>query len=116
MIIAIDFDGTIAEHAGDGIGPEIPDSIDTIKLIQEKHTTILWTCRSGKWLDEATKWLRERGIYFDTVNSNIYPLTSRGEEYWPRKVFAHYYIDDKAIGGLIAWKTIANIFRQEGLL
>ena len=116
MIIAIDFDGTIAEHAGDGIGPELVGAIETIKLIQRRHSTILWTCRGGEWLQEAVDWLQERSIIFDKVNENIHALTSRGEDYWPRKVFAHMYIDDKVPGGFPGWNIIRELLEKEGVL
>ncbi len=112
MIIAIDFDGTIVDDAG----IEMPGAIEVIKRIQEKNTTILWTCRGGELLDQAVEWLKERGIVFDQVNENVHALTSRGGEYWPRKVFAHYYIDDRIIGYEVDWNLICMKLVYKGLI
>ena len=116
MIIAIDFDGTIAQHDGDGIGSVLPGAIHTIRSIQKKHTTILWTCRGGIWLDEAVEWLKNYGIVFNKVNENVHALTNRGEEYWPRKIFAHYYIDDSVLGGFPGWTNIRELLEKEGII
>ena len=46
MIIAIDFDGTIVEHAYPKIGKPIPFAIETLKMLQnDGHQLILWTVR-----------------------------------------------------------------------
>ena len=45
MTIAIDFDGTIVEHAYPEIGHPIPFAIETLLQLQEDgHRLILWTC------------------------------------------------------------------------
>ena len=109
MIIAIDFDGTIAEHPDPGkkIGPPLPGAIEAVKHLGKIHTLILWTCRGGDWLEDAVLWLLEHGIVFDKVNENVRPLSDGiTEEYWPRKVFAHYYIDDRVVGGFPGWEAI----------
>ena len=122
MIIAIDFDGTIAEHGEHewDVGPEIPGALDTICLLREAgHTLILWTCRGDvqgeehAWLQVAIDWLKERGIVFDKVNENVHSLIGdpRGVGYWPRKVFAHTYIDDKAVGGFVGWEAVRRHFK-----
>lgn len=116
MIIAIDFDGTIAEHAGDGIGPEILDAVGAIRVLQKRHTLILWTCRGGKWLEEAEEWLKRRGLYFSKLNENVHALTHRGEIYWPRKVFAHVYIDDQIPGGFQGWNNILELLGEQELV
>jgi len=113
MIIAIDFDGTIAEKdTADSlmdIGDPLPYAIETIKLLAEKHTLILWTCRGGEVLDVAVKWLAAHEIHFDAVNKNIHPLR---DGYLPRKVFAHVYIDDRNFGGFPGWATIRKQFLE----
>ncbi len=113
MIIAIDFDGTIVDDNGNAK----PHAFETIKALQKKNTLILWTCRGGEFLDEAVNWLKVNNIVFDAVNENIHALTSRGDEYWPRKVFAHYYIDDRVPGNIIVnWNILHEMFEKEGLL
>ena len=43
-------------------------------LLQEKaagNKLILWTCRAGKALTDATEWCCEQGLTFDAVNDNL---------------------------------------------
>ena len=48
-IIAVDFDGTIVEHAFPQIGKPIPFAIETLlKLQKEGYRLVLWTVRTGK--------------------------------------------------------------------
>ena len=120
MILAIDFDGTIAEHPQEGdksVGPEIYGAIAALRYLKQHDLTlILWTCREGDWLDEAVKWLAERGVVFDKVNENVMSLTdSQGNTCWPRKVFADLYIDDKQIGGYQGWHyRVQEIMKELG--
>ena len=95
-IIAVDFDGTLAEKARDGIGAPIFEVIDAVKERQaEGCAVILWTCREGPRLEEAVGWCRGFGLVFDAVNENLpYAIEYFGED--SRKVFADEYWDDKA--------------------
>ncbi len=102
MVIAVDFDGTIVEHAYPAIGKELPFAFYTLRKLQEEgHQLILWTFRSGKELDEAVEFCRKHGIEFYAVNKN-YP-----EEVWDdslsRKIIADIYIDDRNLGGFPGW-------------
>jgi len=105
MIIAVDFDGTIVEHAYPKIGRPIPFAIDVLKKLQqeEHHLLILWTVREGKFLDEAVNYCAKNGIDFYAVNKN-YPEEEDGD--YPRKLTADIFIDDKNIGGLPDWGVI----------
>lgn len=110
MLIAVDFDGTIVEHAYPAIGKPIPFAIDVLKRLQaEGHMLVLWTYRTGPLLDEAVQYCRERGVEFYAVNRSF------PEEEWtdgaPRKIDADYFIDDKNIGGLPDWAEIYRIIR-----
>jgi len=102
MYIAVDFDGTIVEHAYPKIGPEIPFAIDTLKLIQSElhHNIILWTVREGRLLDEAVQFCRERGLEFYAVNRN-HPGSDMTLA--PRKLMVDMFIDDRNFGGLPDW-------------
>lgn len=93
MIIAVDFDGTIVEHSYPHIGKPLPYVYDTLRWLRDvcNDRLILWTCREGKELEDAIDVCRFHGVEFDAINSNIPAL---GIEC--RKVFAHWYIDDKA--------------------
>ena len=91
MIIAVDYDGTL----------EIDGNLN-INLIQRlRHAqaggdrVILWTCRSGKRLNEAVARLRGARFIPNAVNENM-PDTVVALGYNPRKVLADIYIDDKA--------------------
>lgn len=106
MIIAVDFDGTIVEHAYPKIGKEIPFAIDSLKLLhQEGFRLILWTSRHGELLEEAVAYCRKRGVEFYAVNKNM-----PEEDYDPstigRKIVADLYIDDRNYGGLPGWGEI----------
>ena len=106
MIIAVDFDGTIVEHAYPQIGRPIPFAIDVLKkLQQEGHLLlILWTVREGDLLQAAIDYCMSKGLELYAINSN-YPeieINSNG----PRKIVADIYIDDRNICGLPEWGII----------
>ena len=112
MIIAVDFDGTIVEHWYPGIGKELPFATDALRELQKRgHQLILWTVRTGKELDEAIAFCRERGVEFYAVNAQ-YP-----EEKWEpgaaRKIEADLYIDDSNLGGLPGWGEIFRMICPE---
>lgn len=97
MIVAIDFDGTIAEHEFPEIGPEVPGAIDRLKSWQRQgHRLMLWTMRSGDTLEQAVQWCAERGLHFWAVNEN----PEQQDTGWStsNKQYAHRYIDDAAVG------------------
>ena len=110
--IAIDFDGTIVEHAYPGIGKEKLFAFETMKLLQKKgHRLILWTIRTGKELEEAVTYCRERGVEFYAVNRN-YPEEEWTEE-TSRKIEADVFIDDRNIGRLPGWTEIYRMIHPE---
>lgn len=106
LIIALDFDGTLC------IGNRFPTIGEPRMWLIEKaidwkkrgHKLILWTCREnithetpdsffpiGNHLTDAVEWCKKFGLEFDAVNDNL------DSSNICRKIFAHYYIDDKAI-------------------
>ena len=98
LIYAIDFDGTIVEHAYPGIGMPIYNMLDIIKKLKEEgHSLILWTCRYGEKLEEAKDWLKAQGVYdcFDAFNENL-PEQIKYFGSDTRKIFANVYVDDRA--------------------
>lgn len=105
MVIAVDFDGTIVTHEYPNIGKDIPFAIDVLKRIQqeEHHRLILWTVRTGKLLDEAVEYCRERGLEFYAANKN-YPEEDVNKA--SRKLDADMFIDDRNVGGLMDWGRI----------
>lgn len=94
-VIAVDFDGTLCKDAYPNIGEPNKPLIRYLLDEQKRGSKlILWTCRCGKYLDEAVSWCLKHGLKFDAVNDNIPEAT----EFFgsnSQKVFAHVYIDDK---------------------
>ena len=115
MIIAVDFDGTIVEHAYPKIGKPIPFAIETlIQLQREGHRIILWSVREGHLLQEALDYCAERGLHFFAANEN-YPHEDRTTT--SRKLMADIFIDDRNLGGLHDWGIIYNTIKsmEEGI-
>jgi len=97
MVYAVDFDGTICEDQFPNIGEPKCNVIWMIKKLKtEGHKLILWTCRTGDALTIALDWCHQFDLKFDSVNM---PLPEQIKKYNndTRKVFADYYIDDRAI-------------------
>jgi hypothetical protein len=96
--IAIDFDGTIADHEYPEIGRPVPGAFEWLKRFKAAGATlILWTMRSdgqthGDTLTQAVEFCRANGIEFDFVNETIQAWTTS------RKAYANVYIDDAAYG------------------
>lgn len=97
MIYAIDFDGTIVENKYPEIGDPNNRLIGYLKHLKNKgNTLILWTCRVGKELQDAVNYCKSLGLTFDYINENTKEhIAEYGGD--TRKVFADYYIDDKAM-------------------
>lgn len=105
MIYAIDFDGTIIEHVFPKIGNPVPLAFETMKkMIDRGDQLILYTMRSGKYLDEAVEFCRERGVEFWGVNENP------EQKEWTNspKVYAHFYIDDASLGAPLIYPSIGR--------
>lgn len=111
MTIAVDFDGTIVEHAYPAIGKPIPFAIDVLKRLQDEchHQLILWSVREGALLDEAVEYCRKQGLEFYAVNKNYPEETFDGTT--PRKLTADIFIDDRNLGGLPDWGVIYRVIR-----
>jgi len=103
--IAVDFDGTIVEHAYPEVGKEKLFAFQTLKELDKKGARlILWTFRVGKELDDAVEFCRKNGIEFYAINKN-YPEEIVDENV-SRKIDADLYIDDKNIGGFPGWSDV----------
>lgn len=112
MKIAVDFDGTIVEHKYPEIGKTRPFAFETLKMLEKKgHQLILWTYRSGKYLEEAVAFCEKNGMEFYAINSN-YPEEEFNESK-SRKIDCDYYIDDRNIGGLPSWGEIYYLIHPE---
>jgi len=107
MIIAVDFDGTIVEHAYPEIGKPVPFAIEALKRLQkENHQLILWTVREGKLLQDAIDYCKGRGLEFFAVNCNFPDETAIHDGQTARKLTADLFIDDHNLGGLPDWGII----------
>ncbi len=111
MTIAVDFDGTIVEHAYPQIGKPIPFAFDVLKRLQEecRCKLILWSVREGELLDEAVEFCRQNGLEFYAVNAN-YPEEKR-TDMQSRKIVADMYIDDRNLGKLPEWGIIYRMVK-----
>ena len=111
--IAVDFDGTVVEHAYPAIGQEMLFAFATLKRLQERgHKLILWSIREGKALQEAVDYCKANGVEFYAVNANF-----PGEVLEPgvsaRKVNADIFIDDRNVGGFRGWSEIYQMLHPE---
>ncbi|MBR2185512.1 MAG: hypothetical protein IJ897_08855 [Prevotella sp.] len=113
MTIAVDFDGTIVEHAYPKIGREQPFATDTLRqLIADQHRLVLWTVREGALLQEAIDWCRERGVEFYAINRDYPEEEPEKNNHFSRKLKVDIWIDDRNIGGLPDWGTIYRMIRE----
>lgn len=109
MIIAVDFDGTIVEHAYPKIGKPIPFAIETLlQLQQDGHTLIMWSVRDGKTLQEAIDYCEKKGLVFYAANKN-YPEEDVSQA--SRKLSVDLFIDDRNLGGIPDWGVIYNTIK-----
>jgi len=99
LIFAIDFDGTIVSNSFPKIGEPNKKMIEFIKKIKENGDQwILYTCRDGKYLQEALDFLETLGIKPDKANEDILDFEGKSKSCKP---FANIYIDDRNAGGLV---------------
>ena len=93
MIVAVDFDGTLAVTEYPTIISPIVKTIEFCKDRKEQgDTLILNTCRNGKVLSEAVDWCNAQGIVFDYVNENPPDRIAIWGDC--RKIYADIYLDD----------------------
>ena len=91
MFYAFDFDGTIVKNIFPKIGDRIETTISKMnhRWNDLRNIIIIWTCRSGDYLNEARAFLLKEKIPFDFINEN--PIVNFGSP----KIFAHEYFDDR---------------------
>ncbi len=105
-IIAVDFDGTIVEDGYPKIGKPRLFAFEILKKFQsDGYRLILWTYRSGKYLQEAVEFCREKGIEFYAVNNSFDSEEFEIQEQ-SRKINADYFIDDRNVGGFPGWGEV----------
>jgi predicted mannosyl-3-phosphoglycerate phosphatase (HAD superfamily) len=94
-IVCVDFDGTCVMHDYPRIGEDVPNAVNVLKKLNENQVKIiLWTIRSGEYLQDAVNWFVEREIEIWAVNKNPQ------QRFWSKspKAYAPVYIDDAALG------------------
>ena len=95
MIIAIDFDGTVVDHRYPCVGPDVPNAVKTLSALCDRgDKLILWTMRSGRYLDDAVVWFAKYKILLYGIQCN--PVQHKWTE--SPKAYAQLYIDDAAFG------------------
>ena len=68
------------------------------------HKCFLWTCREGKYLEDAKNFLESKGLYLDGYNVSPLDHVNNG-----RKPIADIYIDDhNMFNKCVDWKRIEN--------
>lgn len=108
-IFAIDFDGTIVEHEFPDIGPEKFAAIKTMKDLQKVgHKVIIWTCRSGRYLESMKSWLKNHDFVPDAINENIDKL-----DFGFPKVYANVYLDDRSFPPFENWESVQRQFLND---
>lgn len=109
LILAIDFDGTIATDSFPEVGT-LREDADVIirKLYEDGHDIIINTCRTGKYEGLAEYFLVDNNIPYHFINSNL-PRVIDTYKQDCRKISADFYIDNRNICGLPSWKEIYNI-------
>lgn len=94
MTIAVDFDGTLCADRFPEIGePNLKLIEYLIKQRASGNILILWTCRTGIYLEEAINFCCEQGLKFDYINENTIEVRNRFGD--ARKVYADVYLDDR---------------------
>ena len=100
MKIACDFDGTIVRHEFPAIGDPVPHALESIRQLEaDGHQIILYTMRSGKYLQDAQTYLWSNQIRLWGINEDP------GQKGWTDspKAYANLYIDDAGLGCPLIW-------------
>ena len=127
FIIAVDFDGTIADNAFPDIRQAklcktIVGDLKYFRAILEKEgfepIVVLWTCRSdnekGSFLSDAVQFCKNHEIQIDYVNeSPEHPMFEGMKVEKPSpKIYADFYLDDKASSALRPNQVIYDDFNR----
>ena len=101
MDICVDFDGTCVTHAYPEMGVDIGAAPVLKRLLEQGHNLIIFTMRSGKELDDAVNWFREKVGEPYGINTNPTQLS------WTTspKALGHLYIDDAALGAPLKYDS-----------
>lgn len=111
-IYAVDFDGTLAVTRFPEIVEPKRKVVAAVKMLKANgHKVILWTSRAGRDLEAAVEWCHGQGLEFDAVNEPLPEQVARwGND--TRKVYADFYIDDKAMSVIVTSGMVIAGARQ----
>lgn len=124
QIFAVDFDGTCVTHEYPEVGETLDFAVATLLKLQENDVKIiLWTMRSGEFLQAAVDWFSHWGIELWGINEN----PEQKEWTDSPKAYAQIYIDDAALGCPLRyqpnssrpcadWKQIIKLLEDKGFL
>jgi len=108
-VIAIDFDGTIADTEYPKIGKLRPNAVEVInELYEDGYGIVINTCREGLALAACIEFLDKVGLKRHFINSN-FPFLIDLYEADTRKISADMYIDDKCLYDLPSWGVIYSM-------
>lgn len=111
-LVSIDFDGTIVGHDFPDIGEPLEEAFEVMKELQEAGFGLILNtcredCRKRQYLTEAVRFCERNGVVFRSVNVNHRDDDFRDDG--GRKVYAHYYIDDRNLGGFKGWAWVREL-------
>jgi len=103
-IVAVDLDGTILEFnewkGHNHFGKPLKGAKEALQKLKEMgFVIIIWTTRKNR--EDIAKYLTEHDIPFDYINEN--PLQPPDCDI---KIYADYYVDDRAIEFRGDWKEV----------
>lgn len=106
--ICVDFDGTIVDDFDKSTRMIKPMAFEVLKKLEaEGAYLVFWSLREGKYLTEALDFCKSHGIIFKAVNEIPEHMDYRkGSGNLRRKPDAHFFIDDRNVGGFIGWDKI----------
>lgn len=134
MLIAVDFDNTIATNRYPLVGDLIPNAKEVINMLSTKHMIMLWTVRGTEPLNEygrsdvngktsslknAAVFCKDNGILIDFYNSNPYHPSNSPKQ------LADLVIDDINLGcptmqfkgkTVVDWYRVAEILMKDGYI
>lgn len=111
LIIAVDFDGTIANNTWPDLGVPFEGVVECLsELVKQGHYIIIWTCRHDS-VDEVRDWLHSYRIPFHRINEH-HPKLIELYKNDTRKISADIYIDDKNLGGLPPWGMMLELINK----
>lgn len=96
-VLAIDFDKTIAHTEYPKIHHLHDNAKDVINRLYDQYFyIIIWTCRSGSYVDDVATYLKNHNINYHLINEQ-HPYLKYRFNNDTRKISADIYIDDKDI-------------------